>query len=71
MDERDLEVAERAVEQTTAAAVARSRAAVSGVSNGTCCDCGERIEAARLAVAPFAARCLTCQQASERGRAAA
>lgn len=68
MDERDLETAELIVAEATAVAVARAQMAVSGVSDGICRDCGDEIETSRRAAAPFAARCLTCQQASERGR---
>ena len=34
-------------------------------SSGTCCDCGEDIEAARLAVHPHAQRCQDCAEEAE------
>lgn len=33
-----------------------------------CSDCGEAIGAARKAAAPWAVRCVACQQQHERGR---
>ena len=33
-----------------------------------CSDCGEAISAARKAAAPWATRCIGCQQQFERGR---
>lgn len=70
MDEYDLIVAERAVEIATRASVARVQAEVSGQGGGTCDDCGEEIEAARKVAAPFARRCVGCQEVRERRRAA-
>lgn len=40
-------------------------------SYGSCIDCGEKIEAARLRAYPTAKRCLPCQEENERLRAAA
>lgn len=71
MDERDLIAAERAVDIATRAGVARVQAEVSmGHGGGTCEDCGEEIEAARKLAAPFARRCVGCQEVHERRRAA-
>lgn len=70
MDENVIEAAERAVEAESAAAVARVRAEVATRGDGICGDCGEEIEAARMAAAPFATRCLVCQTGHERRRAA-
>ncbi|MCU0949775.1 MAG: TraR/DksA family transcriptional regulator [Burkholderiaceae bacterium] len=38
---------------------------------GDCVDCGEAIDAARLAINPAAARCAECQQLEERRQARA
>jgi phage/conjugal plasmid C-4 type zinc finger TraR family protein len=45
---------------------ARAQAAVSGDGADDCSDCGKRIPAARRAAAPFAERCVRCQQDHER-----
>jgi phage/conjugal plasmid C-4 type zinc finger TraR family protein len=43
--------------------------AVGGDPDATeCSDCGDDIGAARKAVAPWATRCIACQQQFERGR---
>lgn len=38
---------------------------------GTCLDCGDEIDPHRLLAQPHTLRCLACQAATERGRAAA
>lgn len=63
--ERDFELAERLTEAERDAAVNRAVAAVAGVGSVTCTDCGEVIEAERRIAAPWAVRCLHCQQEFE------
>lgn len=60
--ERDFELAERLAEAERDNAVERACAQVAGVGSANCIDCGEPIEAARRAAAPWAVRCLHCQQ---------
>lgn len=54
-------------ERSKLGAAFEARLAPSGVSE--CEDCGDLIPPARLAVAPFARRCLHCQEAFERTHA--
>lgn len=63
--ERDYELAERLAEAERDAAVSRAVAGVTGVGSVLCIDCGEVIETARRAAAPWAVRCLHCQQEFE------
>jgi phage/conjugal plasmid C-4 type zinc finger TraR family protein len=44
------------------------KALVGGTGAADCKDCGSEIPAARRAAAPWAKRCITCQEAFERGR---
>ena len=67
MDERFVEQAERAVDAERDNGVQRVSAALAATGSDTCEDCGEEIEAARRAAAPFARRCVTCQRDAERG----
>lgn len=67
MSERLLERAELNIELETQVALTRMRAAMSAEGRTHCEDCGREIEAARRAAAPFAVRCLECQQSTERG----
>jgi len=67
MDERFVELAEKAVDAERDNGVKRASAALAATGSGICQDCGEEIEAARRAAAPFARRCVTCQRAVERG----
>lgn len=46
-------------------ALLRARVAPSGVTE--CDDCGEAIPPERLAAAPFATRCIHCQENFEKG----
>ncbi len=67
MDERFVELAEKAVNAERDDGVQRVSATLSATGSATCQDCGEEIEAARRAAAPFARRCVTCQRDTERG----
>ena len=67
MDERFLEHAERRVEAERDHAVRLASAQVMAGGRTHCEDCGEEIELARREAAPFAVRCLECQQSAERG----
>ncbi|MCL6285583.1 TraR/DksA C4-type zinc finger protein [Ruegeria sp. 2012CJ41-6] len=67
MDERFVELAEKAVDAERANGVSRVSAALAANGSGMCDDCGEEIEAARRAAAPFARRCVPCQRLAERG----
>lgn len=62
----DFDLAERLAQAERDAGAARSSAMVSGRGSAVCHDCGEMIEEARRKAAPFAKRCLECQQHSER-----
>ncbi len=68
MSERQIENAELAVEAESATAVKRLQASLAPSGRTECEDCGEEIGADRLAVAPFARRCVPCQQSKERRR---
>ncbi len=66
---------ERFIEQAEATVAFEAEMAVKQVQNSLapsgrteCEDCGEEIGADRLAVAPFARRCVPCQQGHERLR---
>lgn len=63
--EQDFELAERLAEAERDAGINRAVAAVTGLGCVTCVDCGEAIEPARRAAAPWAVRCLCCQQEFE------
>lgn len=43
-------------------------ASVTGTGCEDCTDCGQVISAKRRAAAPFARRCITCQENFERGQ---
>lgn len=64
----DFDLAERLAQAERDAGAARVSARVAGRGCAHCHDCGEHIEAARRRAAPFAVRCLSCQQISERRR---
>lgn len=66
MDERFLDLAEQAVEAERTRAVQRVTSAVAGTGRKACLDCDEEIEPKRRAAAPFAVRCVACQQVAER-----
>ena len=66
MDERDFEMSERKVAMERAAQVGRASAAVRGHGADECVRCGDTIPAARRAAAPFAARCVDCQELQEK-----
>ncbi|MCF6432631.1 TraR/DksA C4-type zinc finger protein [Leisingera sp. MMG026] len=66
MNERFLDQAERAVEAERARAVQQVTNAVAGAGRKDCRDCGDEIEPKRRAAAPFAVRCVACQQVAER-----
>ncbi|MFV0409779.1 MAG: TraR/DksA C4-type zinc finger protein [Paracoccus sp. (in: a-proteobacteria)] len=63
----NLDLAERFAQIERDAGARRISAAVSAPGSRYCCDCGEAIEEARRKAAPFAVRCITCQQSHERG----
>ena len=65
--EADFEMAERATYAEVEAQTLRAQRSLSAKGCATCCDCGFEIDPARRAAAPFAARCMPCQQAFERG----
>lgn len=62
----DFELAERLAQAERDAGAARVSAVVAGRGSPTCHDCGDAIEEARRKAAPFATRCIECQQHSER-----
>lgn len=64
--ENDFELAERLAEEERDAAIGRVLAAVTGMGSPICIDCGDEIEPARRAAAPWAVRCVSCQQDFER-----
>ena len=61
-----LDQAQALSERALARGVADVQARSTRPDHETCADCGERIEAARRAAAPFATRCIDCQHAAER-----
>lgn len=65
----NLDLAERFAQIERDAGARRVSAAVSARGSDVCHDCGELIEEARRKAAPFAIRCITCQQVHERGAA--
>lgn len=65
MNECHIEAAEAAVRRECDSLANRSRAVVEGAGAVECVDCGEEISAARRAAAPFATRCLACQNHAE------
>ncbi len=67
MSERNFEMAARLADAERDTGVSRASWAVTGRGCADCITCGEEIEAARRAAAPFAQRCIGCQQAFERG----
>ncbi len=66
MDEFVMVAAEAAVELETSAQIAQVQRAVAARGETHCSDCGAEIDIARQQVAPFAVRCLPCQNAAER-----
>ncbi len=62
----DIERAEARVAAERDQAVGKARAAVEQEGTYICEDCGEQIDSARLHAAPFARRCVTCQQNHEK-----
>ncbi|MDO5643629.1 MAG: TraR/DksA C4-type zinc finger protein [Paracoccus sp. (in: a-proteobacteria)] len=62
----DFDLAERLAQAERDAGAGRAIAAVASRGSAICHDCGEHIEPARRKAAPFATRCLNCQQHSER-----
>lgn len=67
MDERDFEMSERKVALERDSQIGRATAAVTGRGSEDCVQCGYPIPAARRAAAPFAERCVECQEAKEKG----
>jgi len=66
MNERELERSEERVAQERAAAIRRARSAVEADGAEDCIDCGRPIPPERREVAPFAERCVPCQQIAEK-----
>ena len=68
-DERDYELASALTERMLTHSLQqhhqRTRPAGEGVADGVCVDCGRQIAAARLAVMPYASRCVRCQENHE------
>lgn len=60
-----LDLASEREDQERSAMVAEASAAVSKVGQNDCAGCGHPIPAARIAVAPFAVRCIGCQRVHE------
>ncbi|MFZ1680746.1 MAG: TraR/DksA C4-type zinc finger protein, partial [Rhizobiaceae bacterium] len=61
-----IEQAEAAVEAEAANAISGARLAVARPGRTVCVDCERPIAEARLKAAPFACRCLVCQETFER-----
>jgi len=53
-------------ERIRLAEIASARSQVTGAGADTCEDCGDPIEDKRRRAAPWAVRCLDCQEAAER-----
>lgn len=68
MDERFLEQAEKMVAAELQTSMTRNQRAMTTPGTADCMDCGDPIPADRRAAAPFATRCIECQQGAERGR---
>jgi len=68
MDERFLEYAQGAVQAEQERSIQQVSCALNTRGRIDCVDCGEEIEPARREAAPFAVRCITCQQMTERRR---
>jgi RNA polymerase-binding transcription factor DksA len=66
VNESDLELAARMADAERDAGVSRAVAAVAGTGSRICRDCGDEIDAHRRSVAPWAVRCIYCQQEIER-----
>lgn len=62
----DPDLAAKLADAERDAAVSRAVATISGLGRQSCIDCGHAIEPARRAAAPWAVRCIPCQQAFER-----
>lgn len=60
------ELADQRAEQEREAGVQAARHFVGQRGSPICIDCGEPIEEARRAAAPFARRCIDCAKLSER-----
>ena len=60
------DLAELRAEQEREAAIGAAGRLVSAAGSDDCLDCCEPIEAMRKAAAPFAKRCIGCQEAHER-----
>lgn len=61
------ELADRRAAEERASGIARASVAVRQAGSGTCVDCGRAISPARRKAAPFARRCVGCQEDRERG----
>ncbi len=66
MSNRDIENSEKQIALLQDVAVRRANMAVAETGCDDCIDCGYRISGARRQAAPFAQRCIACQNASER-----
>ncbi len=65
MNECQIEAAEASVERERTSLADRASAAISGTGSDECNTCGEEISPERRAAAPFAQRCLACQNHAE------
>lgn len=65
MDERRHEMAEAAAASERADAISACQRTVQGMGQDECESCGELIPPERRQAAPFAVRCISCQQAIE------
>lgn len=70
MDEKWFERAEKLSADERADAIAEAQRAVGGTGQDDCDECGELIPPDRRLAAPFATRCLACQQGLELHRRA-
>lgn len=64
--QKDIEFAIDEHETAELMAVEAALARISSGTYGQCTDCGQDISSARLQVSPEVARCISCQQATER-----
>lgn len=65
---REIEVAEAAIERERDRAVQRIRGDLELKGDRECRDCGDPIDVARQMALPSATRCIDCQELHERGR---
>lgn len=66
MDERDIEVSEANVAMEAVRAVSKIRGQIAEAGTDECEACGAIIPEERRKAAPWATRCLCCQELAER-----